>query len=408
MSHWLDDAARGLSEGRYNRRQVLARGGTVAGGALVASVTGPIGTLTRATAATLGGVPCPDFNSPCLFPDTCCGGHKCCDHTTEFCCGGSCIERAPGEVGCCHDSTYDPRTDKCCPHAEKGNASGHACSKHEKCCGERACCDHRTEFCCGGSCIERAPGEVGCCHDSTYDPRTDKCCPHAEKGNASGHACSKHEKCCGATECCKKGEQCCSSGKLAYCARKGHCCPKGQHRVTCGGGKHLCCPEDEYCCGGTCCKSGQCANGHCCATGQTPCGTGTSATCCNPSDCNNGVCGQGACSPSHPTGSCPSGQTCCGGYCCPSGFCEGGQCGGRCAPYCGQPGAPTAPCGGSTNGCCPVGQCCSNCYGPNGLPYKYQCCPEYINGVQTLGCCGSECCPGNLKYGTCIPWNVCI
>jgi hypothetical protein len=76
LSHWLDDAARGLSEGRYNRRQVLRRGGAVAAGTLAASVTGPLAALTRATAAAAG-VPCPDFNSPCLSPDTCCGGQFC-------------------------------------------------------------------------------------------------------------------------------------------------------------------------------------------------------------------------------------------------------------------------------------------------------------------------------------------
>lgn len=35
VSHWLDEAAHGLSEGRYSRRQVLRRGGAAAGGALL-------------------------------------------------------------------------------------------------------------------------------------------------------------------------------------------------------------------------------------------------------------------------------------------------------------------------------------------------------------------------------------
>ena len=41
MSHWLDDAARGLAEGRYSRRRVLRRAGGVAVGVLLGSVGVP-------------------------------------------------------------------------------------------------------------------------------------------------------------------------------------------------------------------------------------------------------------------------------------------------------------------------------------------------------------------------------
>ena len=45
MSHWLDDAARGMTEGRYSRRGVLARGGRVAIGAALSPVV--VEQLTR-------------------------------------------------------------------------------------------------------------------------------------------------------------------------------------------------------------------------------------------------------------------------------------------------------------------------------------------------------------------------
>ncbi len=309
MSHWLDDDARGLSDGRYNCRQVLRRGSLVAGGALLASVTTPIENVVRATSRT--GVPCPDFNSPCLSPNTCCGGDKCCDNATEFCCGGGCIKRHPW-VACCHGAgTYDPKIEKCCP-----NPSG--------------------QF----------------------------------------HACDKSEKCCGTRDCCNKSEQCCHSGKLAYCAPKGHCCPKGQHRVACGTGKRLCCPDDENCCGGTCCKTGQ---------------------------CHNGKCNKSACSPSNPHGTCPSGQTCCGGYCCLTANCSDGQCFEPCGPSCGRPGA-LAPCGGGANydGCCGEGECCTANYAENGVPISNICCP-YTPSFASLACCG-VCCPHGLT-STCFGWR---
>lgn len=177
MSHWLDDAARGLSEGRYNRRQVLRRGGAVAAGTLAASVTGPLAALTRATAAAAG-VPCPDFNSPCLSPDTCCGGQECCDHATEFCCGGTCFKHG-GRVGCCHNSSYDPRIEKCC--------SG---------------------LCCQGDCTAPAAPGITCCPNGGSTAGAAACAGpgYSGMGGCRGHklgcVCDNGSFCPADTGCC--------------------------------------------------------------------------------------------------------------------------------------------------------------------------------------------------------------
>jgi hypothetical protein len=318
--------------------------------------------LTRAAAARGSAVPCPKV--PCLPSDVCCGGNKCCNSNTHTCCEGLCLEDG-GPVGCCGGRAY-PRSKATC------------------CGGKR--CDKATHFCCEGECLERS-GRIGCCHDRLYDRFTQICCPQAGRG---GHKCNKGEECCGKSACCrrgeaccgnsaccKKGEQCCNSGRLRYCAPKGRCCPKGQHRVTCGTGKHLCCPEDEYCCGGKCCKTG---------------------------DCHNGVCKRGC----GPFGTCPNGQACCG---------EGGpnehcydyattQC---CAPYCGDPGAP-APCGSPTlanpfAGCCPPGQCCTDCFNSTGVARRPMCCPESVQGKPVFGCCGNTCC--NTSNSGCGAGDTC-
>jgi hypothetical protein len=296
VSHWFDDAARGLSEGRVTRRAVLRRGGAVAGGALLASVTGPLGLMTHANAATASGVPCPGSDAACLAPDVCCGGKHCCNSTMQFCCGGSCIPRRPG---------------------------------------------------------------TGCCHDSTYDPSEEKCCPQGS--GPLGHACFKNEECCGTSECCKKGEQCCNSGKLRYCAPKGHCCPKGQHRVTCGAGKGLCCPEGEFCCGGQCCKTGDCHEGKCggkCPPGQQmcfgKCGCPSDAKCCDKGDCA-GATGQFVCCGVTTGAFVRAGNACCvGGK--PGQLCAGVCCLQNC---CGQPGFEV--CCAPGQGCCDANGACVAC-----------------------------------------------
>ncbi len=290
MSHWLDDAARGLSEGRFTRRAVLRRGGAVAGGALLASVTGPMRPLTRASAAAPPGVPCPDFNKPCFSPDVCCGGVSCC--TPE-------------------------------------------------------------KTCCGRECLRS--GEE-CCHGlHPYHPKFERCCPR-KPGGPPPHSCFNDEPCCGA-DCCSKGEQCCNSGKLAYCAPKGKCCPEGQHRVTCGGrAKSMCCPEGEYCCGGTCCK---------------------------PSNCHNGKCARYTCGVNGQTGTCPPGQQCYDYIDGTSGFC----------------------CAGGTPG--PL-RCCS--HGHNGFlcPLPYSCSPTGVcrGGPDSGGCVDTSTntclCPGGGTPNPCF------
>jgi hypothetical protein len=329
VSHWLDDVARGLAEGSLTRRAVLRRSGRVAGGALIASVTGPLASFSPVARAA----GCP--NVPCQPPEVCCGGSTCCNSNTHTCCEGLCIEDG-GRVGCCGGRVYS--------------------RSKVTCCGETRC-NKSTHFCCGDQCHLRSP-DIGCCRGQAYDPNREICCPQPARGR---HFCARNEQCCGATECCTKGEQCCNSGKLSYCAPKGRCCPKGQHRVTCGTGKRLCCPEGEYCCGGKCCK---------------------------PSDCQNGVCSKGDCGGRQ----CPSGQKCCNPAMesCVTPFPAGpfcvGDCDGKpgrqvtCCPNggsdaCGAASGESHPaCRGGQAGCvcsngnfCPQSGCCDingNCLNP--------------------------------------------
>jgi hypothetical protein len=294
MAHWLDEAAAGLSEGRYNRRQILRRSGAAAGGALLASVTWPI-------TARAAGVPCPDFDSPCFSPD--------------ICCGDTCLKPS-SHLGCCHGSTYDPREEKCCPHGKQ------ACFNDETCCGQDRCCAHN-EICCGDTCFKPS-SHLGCCHDSTYDPREEKCCPHGKQ------ACFNDETCCGQRECCSKGHHC----------------------VTCGSGKKLCCPDGEYCCNGVCCKPKDCKHGVCvggnCGGSRCPPGQ----ACCNP---RVGSCVTLAPAGDWHLGNydgAPNENV----FCCPGG--SGGTCGnnpGESHPAC-QGGNFGCVCSSGTF--CPVGGCC--------------------------------------------------
>jgi hypothetical protein len=166
------------------------------------------------------------------------------------------------------------------------------------------------DVCCGESCITPS-AHLGCCHGQTYDPKLEKCC---SKAGADVHACFNDEQCCGATECCKHGEECCSSGKLAYCAKKGQCCPKGQHRVACGHGPSICCPENQYCCNGACATKEQCC-------GTTLCGKGQH--CCHGKQCCTGPCCKTSCCVGKDDQCCSNNGGCCGpkDICCPSGCC---------------------------------------------------------------------------------------
>jgi hypothetical protein len=315
LSNWLDDAARRLANGGVSRRDLLKRSGAVAGGALLGSVAVPGGAAARRGA----GVPCPDFDSPCLPPDICCGGDACITPSAR--------------LGCCHGSTYDPHIEHCCAKAERDQ--GHACFNDESCCGTDDCCK-RDEVCCSGRCLKPSK-RLGCCHGSTYDPHIENCCHDATAGQ--GHACFNDEQCCGATECCKHGQECCSSGTLAYCAPKGHCCPHGQHRVECGHGKgSLCCPEGEYCCNGGCAKPDQC-----CGTGVCPPGS----HCCHGKQCCTGPCCKISCCVGATDQCCHNNNGCCGAkdICCPQGCCIYGCTadGGCASPPSGAPDYPRAP-----------------------------------------------------------------
>ena len=308
MSHWLDDAARGLSEGRVTRRAVLRRGSAVAAGTLVGSLALPGWTFAQSR-------PCRS-EQDCPTGAECCEG-KCCD-TAERCCDGMCVSRSESEL--CGNT--------CCDLTE-----GEECCDGDCCVGD--------EVCCGG--------------------RGRRFCSPIDKTKHCGtHCCGDGQTCCG-EGCCRRTEQCCHSGKLAYCAPKGHCCGKGKHRVACGRGKHLCCPEDEHCCGGTCCKPADCHNGKCggkCPPGQQrcfgKCGCPSDAKCCDKGDCV-GATGQFVCC-GVTTGSfvragnacCVGGKpgTLCGGVCCLQNCC-----GATGFEVCCEPG----------QGCCDANGACVAC-----------------------------------------------
>ena len=352
MSHWLDDAARGLSEGRYSRRQVLKRGGVAAGGALLGSMTGPLGSLVVPAVAT-GAVICSGQRRPCK--------------TGEQCCPGFDLE----------DICYDPSIDQCC--VEDGVKKG-ICSRRKECCGHH-CCEPDTQTCCGGGCADKVE-ELVCCRKNANDPG-ERCYEDVgEDGQAVEKCCHstgtcydpRDQVCCGSGLCDKRKEECCHSGSQSYCAPKGECCPKGEHRISCGDyetpSRDICCPEDEYCCGGVCCHPLDCGGDVCCfenehrvtcADGKHICCPKDAAccggVCCTPDDCQNGTCMTEPCS-------CPPPLECCGPQTATSGLCISPP------PYgagCCNDGVPSMVCGST---CCSpeVSECC----GPIGA---YYCCP---------------------------------
>ena len=140
MSHWLDDAARGLADGRYSRRQVLRRGGTVAGSLVMASVSGSLGGLVLPAVAS-GAVTCAGRHAPCKAGERCCVGVD----VEEVC--------------------YHPSIDQCCE--ENGVKKG-VCSRKKECCGHE-CCDPDNETCCGGRCVSKS-SDVVCCRKDAHDP----------------------------------------------------------------------------------------------------------------------------------------------------------------------------------------------------------------------------------------------
>jgi hypothetical protein len=88
---------------------MLRRAAGAAAGSALASIALPV--------RALGASPsCENF--PCLPTDTCCDGHDCCA-ATEFCCGGSCFKKG-GDIGCCHNQTYNMKEEHCCPRGKAG------------------------------------------------------------------------------------------------------------------------------------------------------------------------------------------------------------------------------------------------------------------------------------------------
>lgn len=181
MAHWLDDAAHGLAEGTHTRRQVLARGGAVAAGALLSSLP----------------VPAVSFAATCL------GGRY--DHRKYHCCltsdGDFVLARKDDE--CCQNAFgyCDSRTDA--PHCCRGKGEG-----------EDACMDTRREKCCHISTASPKPGFAGLAFSC---PKDKTCCPDpnflvSEVGRA---CCEPSEKCCGGVYPFAAG---------CYHPAKKHCC----------------------------------------------------------------------------------------------------------------------------------------------------------------------------------------
>jgi hypothetical protein len=372
VSHWLDDAARGLAEGTHTRRTVLQRGGAVAAGALVASVPG-VSLLTPNTAwaktrprqqkCKPGKVDCPDGGC-CPHGSECCGpkhctnpGYHCCHDQGEYgqcppdrlCCGHKCC----GPDQCCHPGgggiapgCYDNAGE----HTKRCGKDGHCCSKHNVCCDD-VCCAHG-EKCC--------PDGGGCCHEH------DTCC--------GDHCCKKGQECCGGACCesskCHNNVCVCQTDSDCITGRccNGHCCPDASddccNGTCCSAGSccsdGTCCTEGICCGGTTCCNANDCCNGQCCSAGDVCCGTGTSATCCSPNACNGGVCGSSGCNPNKPgTTPCPTNYSCCYN---PNNDSDPGTCldtagSGFGAPWCAPssytgPGTSAQCCYGATSACC--------------------------------------------------------
>jgi hypothetical protein len=321
LSHWLDDAARGLSEGRFSRRQVLRRGGAVAGGALAASLTGSIGPL-----AVLAREPTCK-NVPCLPPERCCHDVFCYHPDHDRCCfsDGAPYEGEEGPYKC------PPSKPKCCKHRK------HCCPETHECCGEEC-----------------------------YHPSKEKCCHNAN--GVSNHVCKHSEGCCGG-DCYDPRYQCCTDDDSVGKTCGSTCCRNYPRHRCCGEGESATCCDVQAgleCCGSgaaaTCCKDDDCHNGKCSSTacnpnisGTTPCPTGY-ACCYNPNNLTDlGMClftgsnGSGApwCAPSSYTAPATSAQCCYGATpaCCAYGSNDTGTYG---CYVCVAPG--TYPCSGGLCG----------------------------------------------------------
>ena len=328
MSHWLDDAARGLAQGRYSRRHVLRRGVATAGGAFVGSLVGPFrGLLSPALA--FAAVTCAGRTVPCKAGEECCPGLEgeeiCYDPSLEQCC----VSSHGVERGVCK------QTQHCCGH--------YCCDRHNDCCPGHpdGCCGY-TEKCCGG--------------DTCYDTTLEYCC--------GDHVCARHQHCCGppdARRCCEGLDVCCGIGAAATCCSPSDCingmcgCPKGE--VRCGTG------ADATCCARHNCHDGVC-HAACDSTtyscGREPTVAKPGSVCCIAEGATTGVCCQmGTANVKYEQSTCANDGN--------------GNPNGQCCP----PNLVTSPCNRGTPTiykCCPISL--------NGLG---GCC-EYPPGTYT--CCG--------------------
>ncbi len=237
MGHWFDDAARGLAVGTHSRRDVLRVGGKAAGGALLATLTTPVGALAA------GNHKCPHGHS-CGSNELCCQ-HDCCNSKTEQCCDGRCVAK---ERTCCRKF-----------HGDEGKT----CGLHERCCEE------------AGKCYER--GEEECCR-SGLCPR-DQCC--GDEGD-----CCEHKYCCDDEICCSKEKPKCCSGPGRGPGSSPTCCASGD---TCCQTPHgwKCCGPGQVCCGGQCCNKLDCTGEICEGSNSTCVQNCPPNTKCCDGDCTN-------------------------------------------------------------------------------------------------------------------------
>ena len=382
MSHWLDDAARGLAQGRHSRRHVLVRGGGAFATALAGSALAPLRALAER--------PCPAgwerCGDRCYDPSTheCCGGPGdiYCAKSTGGCCGSTCGEHCGPDLMCCYAVTsdgrppcYDPKTEVCC----MGISEGTVCSAAVGCCGRESVDGTCTDQYCG-------PHEL-CCpaahEDFCYDSRTHFCCA----GSPHAHPCKLGETCCGTKGCCAKSQVCCGSGDDAACCDARDC-------LDLGGKGKVCCHsvfdeahEAEI--------HSSCFDG-CCAPGLVCCGTKAKHDCCKPGQCDqaNGTC-KGGCTQEKPNCGAPGTIANPGSDCC---IAEGAATGVCCPMNDVNIKAGASSCmlnsqGNPTGTCCPPGQTGKACGTTSNTFYK--CCP-----ADTGICCGDTCCAADQNACT--------
>mgnify|MGYP000055864938 CR=1 FL=1 len=188
---------------------------------------------------------CPSGTAHCGGNPTaaCCPlGEKCCV-STGVCCGpnAACFRLPDGDI--CRP--------ECQPNAFRcAGGAGDCCPAGQDCCGEGF------RICCGPNDTCFRPGGGG----TPYCLR--KCDLGFSRCSQSGDCCPiLVGVCCGEGNrtCCGQGEFCDErSGAVSACAGL---CPDPFQRRCGGAGDGDCCPQQQRCCGTTCCPSGSiCTN----------------------------------------------------------------------------------------------------------------------------------------------------